>query len=90
MIELNPLNVLNKRMLDIMPVHFRQIKLGLFEFSIPEVINWVNSKLEGRYSITVEPFIDSDGQFRLSTFIGFENQKELTYFMLACPYLRRN
>jgi hypothetical protein len=34
--------------------------------------------------------VDQSGKMATSTFLGFEDQKELTYFILACPYLRRN
>ena len=35
-------------------------------------------------------FESNDERFQTATFVGFEEQKELTYFMLACPHLRRN
>ena len=52
--------------------------------------NWVKGKLQGRYAIAKQPCIDKDGHLKTATFVAFEDQKELTYFMLACPYLRRN
>ena len=51
---------------------------------------WVKIKLKGRYCIVKQPSIDSSGSLKSAHFIGFEDQKELTYFMLACPMLRRN
>jgi hypothetical protein len=51
---------------------------------------WVRFKLKGRYYITKQPSIDSGGNLKSNLFIGFEDSKELTYFMLACPHLRRN
>jgi hypothetical protein len=90
MIDLNPLDVLKKRKLDIMPVHFKKTKLNFFELDMDSIVNWVTCRLSGRYCITSESFIDSKGHSAVSTFIGFEDQKELTYFILACPHLRRN
>lgn len=92
MIELNPLDVLKKRRLSIMPVHFKKTKLSTisFEFDIDDLLNWITQRLNGRYCILSEPYIDDKGQTKTSTFLGFEDQKELTYFILACPYLRRN
>jgi midasin (ATPase involved in ribosome maturation) len=90
MIDLNPLDVLGKRKLDIMPVHFKKTKISVFELDMSDLINWITQRLIGRYCISTEPCIDSNGQVKLTTFLGFEDQKELTYFILACPYLRRN
>ena len=33
--------------------------------------------------------VDKDGKLKTPTYVGFEEEKELTYFMLACPNLRR-
>jgi hypothetical protein len=43
--------------------------------------NWIDYKLTGRYSIVQKP--NKNG---VQTIIGFEDAKELTYFMLACPF----
>jgi hypothetical protein len=53
------------------------------------VKNWIEQKLVGRFSIVSSPQIDSaTGKLKISTFVGFEDEKELTYFMLACPHIR--
>ncbi len=91
MFDLNPLEVLNKRSVSHIPPHFAKFKIddqGLFQHSSLE--NWVKAKLKGRYAISKQPTIDKDGHLKTATFVAFEDQKELTYFMLACPYLRRN
>jgi hypothetical protein len=36
------------------------------------------------------PHVDQEGKLKSATFVAFEDHKELTYFMLACPHLRRN
>lgn len=90
MFDLNPIDVLKKRKLDFIPAHFSKTKVNdseLFEGNIQE---WVQIKLKGRYAIKRAPSLDSDGNLKSATFVAFEDQKELTYFMLACPYLRRN
>ena len=51
---------------------------------------WVQTKLKGRYCLVRYPAIDQDGNLKSNTFLGLEDQKELTYFMLACTNLRRN
>lgn len=87
MLDLNPLDILGKRELKILPPHFSRITIDIHE---ERIRRWVRYKLKGRFCIIRTPFIDNDNRLKSSTFIGFEDQKELTYFMLACPYLRRN
>ena len=94
MIEFNPLNILGKREVSTMPPHFSKIKLEAKEmFYIDDerfqVRSWISSKLKGRFSIKKLPAVGTDGRMRSEYFIGFEDQKELTYFILACPYIRR-
>jgi len=87
MINLNPLDVLKKRELEILPPHFGKISIESYEERIHQ---WIKYKLKGRFCIVRTPIVDRDNKLKSSTFVGFEDQKELTYFMLACPYLRRN
>lgn len=91
MFDLNPLDVLNKRSLDYIPPHFTKFKLSEDGWSNHTMVeSWIKTKLKGRYSITKTPSIGKEGQLKTATFVAFEDQKELTYFMLACPHLRRN
>jgi hypothetical protein len=90
MIELNPLDVLNSRQLKTMPPHFSKTKIGNSERTDQNIVDWIKSKLTGRYCVVSYPSVNDENRFHTSTFVGFEEQKELTYFMLACPYLRRN
>jgi hypothetical protein len=79
--NLNPLDVLNKRSLTWIPPHFAKIKVKhqVFETDLED---WVKYKLKGRYC-----FIQNSDNS--SATLGFEDDKELTYFMLACPHFRR-
>jgi hypothetical protein len=90
MFDLNPLNLLNYRQLKTMPPHFAKVKIAeeamLFD---DNMINWINNKLKNRFCVVKYPNTNSNGNLKLSMFVGFEDQKELTYFMLACPYFRR-
>lgn len=88
--DLKPLDVLGKRKITFMPVHFAKTKIADTEFVNDEISNWIDTKLNGRYAMCHEPVIDVNGKMRMAVYAGFEMQKELTYFLLACPYLRRN
>lgn len=90
MLELNPLNILGQRQTSVMPRHFSKVNLETTSVvDNDSLIAWINNKLNGRFCITNQPSVNTKGQLRLSTFVGFEDQKELTFFMLACPYFRR-
>jgi hypothetical protein len=90
MFDLNPLNILNQRQLTTLPPHFSKVKIAdevmLFD---SKLVDWINTKLKNRFCIVKHPSVNSNGQLKLATFVGFEDQKELTYFMLACPHFRR-
>jgi hypothetical protein len=89
MLELNPLDVLKSRQLKTLPPHFSKIKIADGKEDDLRISNWIRSKLAGRYCIVTYPSVNDD-KFQTATFVAFEEQKELTFFMLACPYLRRN
>jgi len=89
MIEINALDVLNRRKVDYIPNHFSRMKVNDSEANIVETEFWIKNKLRGRYFLLKIPAISHDGKLKNNTVVGFENHKELTYFMLACPHLRR-
>lgn len=90
MFDINPLDVLGQRRVKVACVHFNKATLNESDYYNEKMINWIQSKLKGRFYILKNPCVDSQGKFKSSTIVGFEDQKELTYFMLACPHLRRN
>jgi hypothetical protein len=90
MIDINPLDILNCRKLSYIPGHFAKMHLSEVNFLGREISSWIQNRLKGRYSIANMPAVDKDGKLKTATFVAFEDQKELTYFMLACPHLRRN
>lgn len=90
MIDLNPLEVLDERKVNVLPPHFAKHRLANSRREVQSIEDWVKDKLNGRYCVANYPNLDNSDKLHTSTFIGFEDQKELTYFMLACPHLRRN
>jgi len=90
MFNLNPLTVLGARTLSWIPPHFVKIPVTMAVWDANENMkNWIEQKLVGRFSIVSSPHVDSaTGKLKISTFVGFEDEKELTYFMLACPHIR--
>jgi len=90
MLKLNALDILNHRQIDSAAPHFAKIKLADVDLFGSDVETWIRSKLVGRFYIKRQPGISQDGKLKTATYVGFEDHKELTYFMLACPHIRRN
>ena len=83
MIDVSPLSILGKRRVDWMPPHFHNYNLKDSFFWDDPIESWIENKLKGRYCLVTGS--DSKGS---SVRVGFEDEKELTYFMLACPHIR--
>lgn len=90
MLKINALDILNLRQIDSVAPHFAKIKLADMDLFGADVETWIRSKLIGRFYIKRQPGISQDGKLKTATYVGFEDHKELTYFMLACPHIRRN
>ena len=90
MLKLNALDILNHRQVESVAPHFAKIKLADVDLFGSDVETWIRSKLVGRFYIKRQPGISQDGKLKTATYVGFEDHKELTYFMLACPHIRRN
>lgn len=83
----NPLNVLSLRQLDFMPVHFTCITVQ-FKYNLQSsIIKWIETNLKGRYCIDNTVFLH-DNNIVMQIRLGFEDSKESSYFMLACPHLK--
>lgn len=88
MLEFNALDIVDRRKVSYLPAHFAKISLGN-TYLDTAVEDWVQTKLKGRYWMSDYPTVLSSGKLQTTLFVGFEDQKELTYFMLACPFIRR-
>lgn len=91
MLDLNALDVLNSRKINTAAPHFAKIMVNQTEWDFDQNLeSWITANLKGRYYIITQPYINDDGKLKNAKFAGFEDHKEITYFILACPYLRRN
>lgn len=91
MLKLNPLSVCKKRKVSFLPVHFSKIQIADtdFLFDTMALEDWIESKLNGRYAIVSLPHSSDGNKTTTKKFVAFEDSKELTYFMLAYPNIRR-
>ena len=86
--EPNPLNFFDLRLLKVPPEHFEYVSLPM-KYNIEDSMKrWIEDHLKGRFFIGRTLEIDSSNQIQTCIKVGFENHKELSYFTLACPYLK--
>jgi hypothetical protein len=89
-VKVNPLNVFNARRVEYPPSHFEytNIQLG---YNMKEALDrWIELHLNGRFYLGKNITLDDSNKLTHVVKIGFEDKKELSYFMLACPHLKYN
>lgn len=84
---MNPLNALGIREPSFLPAHF--VKTTIDKHNHETARSWITHKLFGRFCIIEAPGINENNTLTSTTIVAFENDFELTYFLLACPYTRR-
>jgi hypothetical protein len=87
--NMNPLDILKSRKLDYIPPHFSKMALANYwMLDDNSIAAWIKDHSEGRYAVKDYPVLNEDG-LKQTTFVAFEEEKELTFFMLAYPTTRR-
>ena len=87
--EPNPLNFFKIRKSEVVVPYFEYISIP-YTYNIEESLNkWIQKNLKGRYFVgkTVDISTSTDKVETLMK-VGFEDSKEMSYFMLACPLLK--
>jgi len=82
--EPNPLNIYGMRTLKVPPPHFEYCTMPMTYNMTDALSNWIDKNLKGRYYLGQS----LDSNYKSTVKIGFEEPKELSYFMLACPLLK--
>ena len=85
----NPLNIIGRRRVAFLLPFFESVNLKNRYNLCDSIEKWIDTNLKGRYYVNNGFGIDDTGKHvtnRLT--VGFENKKELSYFMLACPHLK--
>lgn len=86
--KVNPLNVLGLRKVDFPAHHFVYSNVPKYNPAYSAKLDeWIRQNLNGRYYIGQYLDLASDKSIIYTTRIGFENEKELSFFKLACPDL---
>lgn len=85
----NPLNFFGIRRLTVPPPHFEIANINMNTYNLEDtIVRWINNNLKSRYYVGKITILDSSNQYVQTLQIGFEDPKELSYFNLACPYLK--
>ena len=84
----NALNFFNIRQLRVAPPHFEYITLKQSYNFEDAITKWIVKNLKGRFFIGKKLDLDKENTVATLINLGFEDPKELSYFMLACPLLK--
>ena len=87
--EPNALNFFKLRRVNSLPPYFDSTTIP-YTYNIEESLNkWVQRNLKGRYYLNRSTSVSSiTDTIESSLKVGFEDTKEMSYFMLACPLLK--
>lgn len=85
----NPLNVLNIRRVNFCSPHFSTVDVPKRYNLETSIVRWIENNCKGRFYLGPNSVLKDNSITTVYT-IGFESHKELSYFLLACPYLEYN
>lgn len=86
--EPNALNIFDLRKASSLPPYFESVSIP-YTYNIENALNkWIYKNLKGRYFIGKGLDIDRSNTVNTVLKVGFEDGKEMAYFMLACPLLK--
>lgn len=85
----NPLNYFDLRRVGFACPHFKYTTVEKYSPSLLKNIDgWIKQNLNNRYYIGQALALDHTNSIVYVTKIGFEAEKELSFFTIACPYLQ--
>jgi hypothetical protein len=84
----NPLDYFGMRRVDYACPHFEYFTVNRYKREQIAAINeWIIKNLNGRYYIGKGISLSSNNEIIYNITIGFEAEKELSFFTIACPNL---
>lgn len=85
----NPLNFFDLRRVDFAAPHFKYTNLDRYSPMLAKNLDsWIKNNLNHRYYIGQSIALDNTNTIIYNTRIGFESEKELSFFKIACPHLQ--
>jgi hypothetical protein len=84
-----PLNYFDLRRVEFSAPHFKYTTLERYNPTLlRNVDSWIKQNLNSRYYIGQGLDLDNTNTIVYTTRIGFESEKELSFFTIACPHLQ--
>ena len=84
----NPLNYFEMRKVNFASPHFKYTWVMKFSpILLRSIDHWIEYNLNNRYYIGQDISLDHNNTIIYTTKIGFETEKELSFFTIACPFL---
>lgn len=84
----NPLNLFDIRQLRVPSPHFEYISIPMQYNLEDSIVKWIERNTKGRFYVGRTVEVDSTNSIKTVLKVGFEEQKEVSYFTLACPHLK--
>ena len=85
----NPLNYFDLRRVEFASPHFKYTTVERYNpVLIKSIDSWIKKNLNNRYYIGQGIALDNNNTIVYNTKIGFENEKELSFFTIACPFIQ--
>ena len=87
-LKVNPFTIFGVRRAQFPPNHFDYANIPL-RYNMEEAVErWIKNNLRGRYYVGKAVIATQESGLEYTVRVGFEDMKELSYFMLACPLLK--
>ena len=83
-----PLNVFEVRQVKSPLPHFEYVNLPMKYNLEDSLIKWIKHNLKNRFYAGKNVTLDENNKLIPVLTIGFEENKDMSYFMLACPHLK--
>jgi hypothetical protein len=85
----NSLNYFGIRKVGFAAPHFKYITIEKFNpIYTKQLDSWIKKYLNHRYYIGQSISLDNNNTIIYTTKIGFESEKELSFFTIACPHFQ--
>jgi hypothetical protein len=85
----NALNYFGLRRVEFACPHFKYTTIDKYTpILLKSLDSWIKRNLNNRYYIGQGLSLDSSNTIVYTTRIGFESEKELSFFTIACPHLQ--
>jgi hypothetical protein len=85
----NPLDYFDLRRVEFACPHFKYTIIDKYNPTLVKSIDsWIRKNLNSRYYVGQGIMLDNSNTIVYNTKIGFESEKELSFFTIACPILQ--